>query len=70
MVCMYVCTEDDGPTLLLSILSTYLPTATGVYKTLKGGMTAVVGDRWYLKESLPDIAWSAPRSIPKDKVGR
>lgn len=24
-------------------------TATDVYKTLKGGMTAVLGDRWYLK---------------------
>lgn len=32
--------------------------ATDVFKTLKGGMTAVLGDRWYLKVSRPCIGWT------------
>ncbi|KAM3577913.1 hypothetical protein VYU27_000018 [Nannochloropsis oceanica] len=33
--------------------ATLVGNATGVYVTLKGGMTAVLGDRWYMKEGLP-----------------
>jgi len=37
------------------------------YRSMKGRMTAILGDSWTLREPLTDIQWTAPREVPRSK---
>lgn len=41
--------------------------ASNVYKTLRGPVSFVLGDTWYMKEQLTNISWFARNPIPSDK---
>ena len=48
----------------------FLTNATDVFQTLKGSMTGVVGDRWYMKEGLPRPLDASDPTKKKKKVTR